>query len=489
MSIYFSPNDGNTGIGQWRAYHSDGTSGGFLTPHQKSFPDNTANTVIKINYNGFVPGNKVTEAQAPVYTNDYAVNYDNGTGNVYSSSSVYSNCGSVSLTNPVITVIARVTFQQNGNNETLFNFIQDSGISFGLRRYGTTNQLEGFIYNSGTQILSVVGGNIVIGQSTSVAIQWDETAAPGFLDLFQDGLPINTSSSDAVSLIGTYTSTYLARSNDTMFTGYVYEFVCQNAYLSKFEIFASMKSFNGVPSFQVSTEGTVGIGGVADSPIYSKLKVYSDYSTKLSMYSANTTAPVYINFQTTSNACFVGMAGYYNQIYVDNLLGYEPGALALGTYQNNPIIFATNLGFGGAETMRITKDGKVGIGTSSPSASLSVQGNVYASNALTTTTVFATIYHGDGGLLSNISGAYGKHHEQPERLELGVWYCEQRLDLRKHAEQYPGFEYYSALCQPRRLKRRHDHERVCVRHDRRKQLDDRLSHNYRYQWGSIYQHL
>jgi hypothetical protein len=46
----------------------------------------------------------------------------------------------------------------------------------------------------------------------------------------------------------------------------------------------------------------------------------------------------------------------------------------------------------------------VGIGSSvTPTANLQVTGNVYVSNAIITTNVFATRYYGDGGLLSNIS--------------------------------------------------------------------------------------
>ena len=48
----------------------------------------------------------------------------------------------------------------------------------------------------------------------------------------------------------------------------------------------------------------------------------------------------------------------------------------------------------------------VSVGSSSPAtANLQVTGNVYVSNALTTTNVFATLYYGDGGLLSNISSS------------------------------------------------------------------------------------
>jgi hypothetical protein len=46
--------------------------------------------------------------------------------------------------------------------------------------------------------------------------------------------------------------------------------------------------------------------------------------------------------------------------------------------------------------------GLVGFGTTAPTANLHVIGNIYASNAITTTNVFATQYYGDGGLLSNV---------------------------------------------------------------------------------------
>jgi len=54
----------------------------------------------------------------------------------------------------------------------------------------------------------------------------------------------------------------------------------------------------------------------------------------------------------------------------------------------NPIYYVPNVGIGSSAT---------------PTAKLQVTGNVYVSNSVTTTNVFATRYYGDGGLLSNIS--------------------------------------------------------------------------------------
>ena len=73
-------------------------------------------------------------------------------------------------------------------------------------------------------------------------------------------------------------------------------------------------------------------------------------------------------------------------------------------------IYTTNIvGFIGSQwttgTGNVYYLGGVGVGTGSVTSNLTVQGNAYVSNAMTTTNVFATRYYGDGGLLSNISAS------------------------------------------------------------------------------------
>jgi hypothetical protein len=76
------------------------------------------------------------------------------------------------------------------------------------------------------------------------------------------------------------------------------------------------------------------------------------------------------------------------------------------TYINTPagahIRFTVNDGNAGAEKMRITSAGKVGIGENAPHATLHVEGNAYVSSNLTVSgNVLAGYLYGDG---SNISG-------------------------------------------------------------------------------------
>jgi hypothetical protein len=78
------------------------------------------------------------------------------------------------------------------------------------------------------------------------------------------------------------------------------------------------------------------------------------------------------------------------------------------TYINTPasghIRFTVNDGNSGAEKMRITSAGNVGIGVSAPDANLHVEGNVYVSSNLTVGgNVVAGYLYGDGSNISGIS--------------------------------------------------------------------------------------
>jgi hypothetical protein len=78
------------------------------------------------------------------------------------------------------------------------------------------------------------------------------------------------------------------------------------------------------------------------------------------------------------------------------------------TYINTPasghIRFTVNDGNAGAEKMRITSAGKVGIGVSAPDATLHVEGNAYVSSNLTVSgNVLAGYLYGDGSNISGIS--------------------------------------------------------------------------------------
>jgi hypothetical protein len=157
----------------------------------------------------------------------------------------------------------------------------------------------------------------------------------------------------------------------------------------------------------------------------------------------NTTTPyaankILLHSNTASaNICGFGVTGVYNTVPMtlsyytsgghsftiganQNFGGYEVFSINEtgqfnfgGQAQQAKLTLGGSLGIPSNNTMmRIDSSnvalvtngaGRVGFGTTAPTANLHVIGNVYASNAITTTNVFATRYYGDGGLLSNIS--------------------------------------------------------------------------------------
>jgi uncharacterized protein YaiE (UPF0345 family) len=89
--------------------------------------------------------------------------------------------------------------------------------------------------------------------------------------------------------------------------------------------------------------------------------------------SFNSSTGVYTRYKY--NGTNVGIIGTANQI----IGGGSTTAFALGTESNDYMLFVTN----NAERMRITSGGSVGIGTSTPSATLSVVGNATFSSSVT----------------------------------------------------------------------------------------------------------
>jgi len=75
-------------------------------------------------------------------------------------------------------------------------------------------------------------------------------------------------------------------------------------------------------------------------------------------------------------------------VYLGQLAGDNAAGVSIGTGKDHPLAFFTN----NVDRMRITSDGKVGIGKTNPNTALDVQG-----------TVTATLFVGDGSQLSGVS--------------------------------------------------------------------------------------
>jgi hypothetical protein len=128
---------------------------------------------------------------------------------------------------------------------------------------------------------------------------------------------------------------------------------------------------NGIASsrevMRINQRGNVGIG--TTNPQY-KLEL----NGYISLTNAATAAPIAIRFANTpdNRNSYIGMDAF-------GLGNFETGALLVGTWSANSLIFATNA----AQRMRITSTGLVGIGLTDPAALLHVAAGTYSTGAQT----------------------------------------------------------------------------------------------------------
>jgi len=238
-------------------------------------------------------------------------------------------------------------------------------------RLGTGNDLEIFhSSSSGNSFIRDVGtGKLLIGSDgTSVEIQktnGEEMAVfntDGAVELYYDNAKKFETTSTGATVTGTATVTGgLVVDTDTLF----------------------VDSSNNKVGINTNTPGT-------------GLQVNQDW---VSNYGS-------INVSHSTNS-LGGLGIRCNNVFKAALIykGGSTGALLdLGTYETEPIIFRT----ANSERMRILSDGKVGIGTSSPSANLEVRGassngQIYFGGS--TTATYGKFYSdNDGTLIASADG-------------------------------------------------------------------------------------
>tara|TARA_R110000824_G_scaffold52615_9_gene145844 strand:+ start:2031 stop:2792 length:762 start_codon:yes stop_codon:yes gene_type:complete len=115
-----------------------------------------------------------------------------------------------------------------------------------------------------------------------------------------------------------------------------------------------------------------------------------------------TTVPIHISGSTTEGLRIAKGSGDYREIQFETdgvdtayIMCSSNNSLQIGCQSNNDEIqFFTTVGGSLTEAMRITSDNKVGIGTTSPSATLTVNGS-YAGKVTSVTSTPHTIADGD----------------------------------------------------------------------------------------------
>jgi len=149
-----------------------------------------------------------------------------------------------------------------------------------------------------------------------------------------------------------------------------------------------------------------GVGIGSSSPATANLQVTGNVyvSNALTTPNVNVTDTINVTGALTANAANATfMFDTFTIPYINTqYLNVASTTIMTGNLVTSNAITTTNLF---ANTL--TLSGTTGQTT------LNVTGNIYASNALTTTNVFATTYYGDGGLLSNIAAQWTGNKGSP----------------------------------------------------------------------------
>ena len=130
--------------------------------------------------------------------------------------------------------------------------------------------------------------------------------------------------------------------------------------------------------------------------------LYSDTSTqRIGIGTTSPTEKLHVDGTVKGNDFFGNLfsVGNEGKVVSTSTLGLQLQATA----GSKPITFFTNVG-GSTEKMRITEDGKVGIGTTTPAEKLTVEGNISGSgNVNIVGDVTASAFVGDGSALTGVT--------------------------------------------------------------------------------------
>jgi hypothetical protein len=245
--------------------------------------------------------------------------------------------------------------------------IQDANESWIIQNPASSTALT--FSSSGTERMRITtGGNVGIGESapTSKLVVVDNTATSGL--------------ETGISLTNTVDSNIFIRVSGSANAD-------KKAVIGPDTSTAFVFNTAGTERMRITSGGDVGIG--TSSPSYAL--TLGGSAANMLIAPAVTTNNALVRLTNAGGNAYVGLdnsAGGLGAVYGLHL--YHAGAY--------PVVFSTS----GAERMRITSGGDVGIGTSSPGAKLDVVGNAYVRSGVMYSDTFSAY---SGGNLSINAGA------------------------------------------------------------------------------------
>lgn len=336
-----------------------------------TLPDASGTIALTSGLTGFVSGSG-TSGQVPLF---------NGTQSV-TNSQIYDNGSTVSIGNSVTSPNRLVSFSTNASGFAILGSgSAGAGGVYASITSGTGNMFQGSTSNGGYHIVDNAGntyisGKVGIGTFSSSSYNLNVVGTGNFNGVLTVNSP---SASEALVLNGTANSQYIAINSITGAE-------------------AMTKYYNPTAgSWYTGVRTTAGLGSTSSYHVYSSAYSGGDVFVLNTDGNAKFANSVTVGINSSSNYGTINDVGIFNNAitggtpsnpaYYGGIRftggGYDWGAIR--TIQTNPsaswlnrLAFFTQNGAGGAaltERMAITNDGLVGIGTSSPSATLHVVGS------------------------------------------------------------------------------------------------------------------